>query len=125
MEETRKIYASLNLMQEESQICNMIITKLETFAKGIINETLERHAFNMRNKQDGGTVDEFLTDIEVLSKACNFCATCYDGLVRDRAVGGINDDEVRKKLLAKSDLTLEAEEICKANEKAIQGVKSL
>ena len=125
-EETRKIYESLNLSQKESQICNTIITKLKTFAKGIINETLERHAFNMRNQQDGETVDEFLTDIKVLIKACNFCATCYDGLVRDRVVGGINDDEVRKKLLAKSDLTLkEAEEICKANEKAIQGVKSL
>ena len=114
-----------HLMQEESQICNTIITKLETLAKGIINETLERHAFNMRNQQDGETVDEFLTGIKLLSKACNFCATCYDGLVRDRVVGGINDDEVRKKPLAKSDLTLkEAEEICKANEKAIQGVKS-
>ena len=42
-EETQKIYDSLNI---SSTKVNEIIEALETFAKGIINESLERHAFD-------------------------------------------------------------------------------
>ena len=74
----------------------------ETFARGIINETLERHNFNARTQQEGETFDDFLTEVKLLSKNCNFCATCHEGLFRDRIVAGVCDDALRKKLLSET-----------------------
>ena len=124
-DDTRKIYESLNLTEEEKKNNKTIIEKLEIFAKGIINETIERHTFNQRNQEDGEKFDDFITDVKILSKNCNFCNNCYEGLIRDRIVGGIKDDNVRRKLLSENNLTLiKAENICKANEKAKEGVES-
>ena len=77
---------------------------MEDFAKGVLNKTLERHSFNSR-RQEGEKFD-FLTEITLLSKNCNFCDACYPSLLRDRTVGGIFSNEV-KKILSEKDLTLE------------------
>ena len=123
-EDTRKIYNTLNLSEEEAKTSATIIAQLETFAKGTINETMERHILNSRKQEEGEEFDEFLTEIKILSKNCNFCTQCHDGLIRDKIVGGIQDDALRQKLLAVDKLTLQkAEEMCNASEKAIQGTK--
>ena len=125
-EDTRKIYNTLGLTAEESKDEKVIIQKLETFAKGTVNETLERHTFNSRNQEEDEAFDDFLTDLKVLIKNCNFCANCIDGLLRDRIVGGIRDPSLRQKLLGDIGLTLKkAEDACRAKEKAVQGVKIL
>ena len=105
--DTRKIYNSLSLSDAQKEDPTAIITALETFAKGTINETLERHKFNCRQQQDGEKFDDFLTELKVLATNCNFCVTCYPGLLRDRIVGGIQSDHVRKLLLAEKNLTFE------------------
>ena len=95
---------------------------MEEFAKGIINETLERHKFFQRQQEEGESFDDFLTDIKLLGQNCNFCSTamCYESLLRDRVVGGIMSDQVREKLLAVKKLTLEAAvEICRSAEKLV------
>ena len=71
-EETRKIYNTLNLTPDEAKDDKVIITKLETFAKGTVNETLERHTFNSRTQEEGESFDDFLTELKVLLKNCNF-----------------------------------------------------
>ena len=125
-EDTRKIYESLQLTDAEKLNSATIIEKLKEFAKGTVNETLERHTFNSRYQQEGELFDDFLTDIKTLSKNCNFCVTCHDGLIRDRIVQGIRDSSVRQKLLSEEKLALKkAEEICRAREKANQGLKQL
>ena len=61
-----------------------------------------------------------------MSKNCGFCNKCYPGLIRDRIVPGISDENIRKKLLSESKLTLKkAEEICRSYEKANEGAKLL
>jgi hypothetical protein len=123
-EDTQKIYESLNLA--ETRDMDTIIGTIETFARGIVNETLERHNFNARDQQDGETFDDFSTDVKILSKNCNFCQDCHNSLVRDRIVAGIRDDSLRKKLLAEPKLTLKkAEDICRANETAQIGIETL
>ena len=72
-DETQKIYDTLGLTDDEEKDVNIIINKLETFAKGTVNETMERHIFNSRDQQDGEPFDDFLTEIKILSKNCNFC----------------------------------------------------
>ena len=124
--DTKNIYESLNLTTEESENSATIMEALETFAKGIINETMERHVFNIRNQEDGEKFDDFLTEITILSKNCNFCNTCYNGWLRDCIVNGIQNDAVRQKLLSQKDLILEkAIDICRADEKAREGMHEL
>ena len=123
-EDTRKIYNTFDLTADEQKDVNVIIQKLETFSKGTVNETMERHTFNQRKQDDGEPFDDFLTDIKFLSKNCNFCATCHDGLLRDRIVAGIRDSQLRQKLLSETKLDLKkAEDICRSKEKATEGVK--
>ena len=92
---------------------------MEKFAKGIVNETLERHIFYSRNQQEGESFDDFLTEIRILSKNCSFCNGCISGMIRDRIVGGVRDDELRRRLLAEKELTEQkATEMCRSQEKA-------
>ena len=91
-EDTRKIYNTFTLTAEEAKDASKIIEKLEIFAKGTVNETMERNTFNSRSQEEGEAFDDFLTELKVLSKNCNFCATCHDGLLRDRIVAGIRDN---------------------------------
>ena len=87
---------------------------------------MERHTFNLRQQEDGESFDDFMTDVKTLSKNCKFCDTCYNGLLRDRLVGGIASNSTKKKLLSEKDLTLEKTiDICRASEKAVEGMQLL
>ena len=123
-EETRRIYNTLTLSDAEAADHNAIIAKLKEFAKGTVNETMERHSFNSRNQEEGETFDDYITELKILRKNCNFCENCSDGLLRDRIVGGIRDTALRQKLLSEEKLTLKkTEETCRAREKAKMGAK--
>ena len=125
-EETRMIYESLSLKEEEKKDAQQILEKMKSFSKGIVNETMERHTFNNREQHEDELFDDYLTDLRMLMKNCNFCENCIDGLLRDRIVNGIRDDVVRKTLLSEKKLTLEATiEKCRAQEKAIQGMETM
>ena len=125
-DETRNVYESFNLSTEDAKDPKKILEALETFSRGMVNETLKRHLFNSRQQDDGEKFDDFLTDLKILSKNCNFCDNCYPGLLRDRIVGGIQDDKIRQSLLADNKLTLEkAEHLCRAGEKAVEGMSTL
>ena len=60
-EETRKIYDSLSLCEDDHKDIAKIMEAMEIFAKGIVNETLERHSFNTRNQKDGEPFDDYIT----------------------------------------------------------------
>ena len=123
-EDTRKIYNTLELTDDEKKDVKKILEKLEAFAKGTVNETMERHTFNCRSQEEGEPFDDFITELKVLSKNCNFCPTCHDGLLRDRIVAGIRDTSLRQKLLSDSKLDLKkAEDACRAREKSLHGAK--
>ena len=123
-EETRRIYNTLTLSADDILDHTIIIAKLKEFAKGTVNETMERHTFNSRSQEEGETFDDFLTELRILRKSCNFCEACSDGLLRDRIVGGIRDTALRQKLLSENQLTLKkTEDMCRAKEKAKKGAK--
>ena len=87
---------------------------------------LRRDSFNSGRQEEGEKFDDFLTEIKLLSKNCNFCDACYPSLLRDRTVSGIFSDEVREKLLSEKDFMLEkAMKICCSKEKAFEGMNTL
>lgn len=61
--ETMKIYNLLLLTETEENDLKKIINSLETFAKGIINEMLERHKFNRRIQENGERFDDLMVYI--------------------------------------------------------------
>ena len=124
--DTRKIYNSLGLTAQQKEDPDVIIDELQKFAKGTINEILERHCFNNRKQQDGETFDDFLTELKVLATNCNYCAACYPNILRDRIVEGVISDELRGKLIEEKTLDLEkAVEKCRSFEIAADGVKTM
>ena len=78
--------------------------------------TFERHVFNMRVQGPGENIDQFVTDLKIKAKSCEYGDLC-DSLIKDRIVVGIRDDQVRAKLLRTKDLDLtKAVSICRAAE---------
>ena len=90
--ETRKIYNSLSLSSEEKKDPAVILREIKNFAKGLVNETMERHQFNSRQQHEGETFEMYFTELKILVTNCGFCTQCLDGLLRDRILGGIRSD---------------------------------
>lgn len=120
-------FTKLNRCWKEESWCDNGKTR-EQFARGVINETLERHKFFSRNQESGEIFDDYVTELKLLSKNCNFCETpqCFPSLLRDRIISGIDSDVVREKLLAEKDVTLaKTMEIWKSAETASSGMSTL
>lgn len=90
--------------------------QFEAFCKPRKNITWERHIFNTRNQKSSEPIDQYVTDLRNKSKGCEF-GELTDGLIRDRIVCGIHDDQARRRLLKEDSLTLgKAIDICRASE---------
>ena len=68
------------------------------------SEVLQRFRFNGRVRKPGESVSVFMAELRKLSEHCNF-GDALDKALRDRIIGGINDDAIREKLLAERELT--------------------
>ena len=77
--------------------------------------TWECHKFNMRNQQQGESINQYVTDLKTKAQTCEF-AQLKDSLIRDQIVCGIICDKTCARLLKESELTLQAAlNICRAN----------
>ena len=90
------------------------------------NVIYERARFNMR-RQEGESVDAFVTDLYSLAEYCGF-KDLHDQLIRDRIVVGIRDAKLSQTLQLDSELTLEKavtavrqSEIVKAQQTVLRG----
>lgn len=100
------IYDGLSFTsEEEKRDIDIVLQKLEAFCVGETNETYERYCFNKRDQVPDETFDAFLANLRTLAKSCNF-GVLEDSLLRDRIVCGILDNDLRRRLLQHSDLSL-------------------
>ena len=60
----------------------------------------------MHKQEETEPVDEFITDLYLLTKHCGY-NDLHDEMIRDRIAVGIQDSRLSEKLQMKSDLTLE------------------
>ena len=91
--------------EEEQKTVDSILGKFKAFCVVKPNETYERYKFNIRKQENGEKVDEYVANLRQMTKSCNF-GSLEESLIRDRVVLGIQDDNVRRRLLQESDLTL-------------------
>ena len=104
-DETLRVVRNFPLVAVRNNI-DVILTHLETYAVGQVNEVLQRMQFNNRIQSEHETYDDLLTARRDLSRLCNFCIKCNDSLIRDRIVIGLRCRETAHKLCAVSGLTL-------------------
>jgi hypothetical protein len=71
-----------------------MITAIEAYVNGQINESVERRAFRSRTQQEGETFDDFLVSMRELAKTCNFCDdACLQKNICDQIISGLADGE--------------------------------
>lgn len=103
-----------------------IITKLDAYIIGEVNETVERYNFNQRCQKEEESIDTYVTALRTLAKTCSFCDCLSDSLIRDRMVVGIRDSQARKRLLQMRNLSLKkCIDICKGFETATKNLKRM
>ena len=103
-----------------------VIKKFDQHFLGQTQEFFERFQFNRRNQESGESIDEYVSVLRNMAKACGFCDCMCELLIMDRILLGILDDKTREELLSTHDLTLvKAIEICRAREAAIIHMKAL
>ena len=102
-----------------------VLGKYEKYCSPKSNLTYERHQFNIRNQNEGDSIDSYVTDLRILSKSCEF-GDLTDSLIKDRLVYEVKQDTVRSRLLRETDLTLQkATDICRAAETSTQQLKAM
>lgn len=102
----RDIYNAMTLPEDERDKINVLFAKFEEYCKPKQNITIERYRFNSRVQGKLETVDQYITELKLISKNCSF-GELESQLLRDRVVCGIHSDEVRQHLLRAVNLTLE------------------
>lgn len=101
---------------EDRSKFSVVKKKFEEFFVPSINETYERYIFFVRDMKQNETVDEYITELRRLSENCKFGTLC-ESLIKDRLVLGIQDKNVKDRLLRTKNLDLvKAIEICKSAE---------
>ena len=73
------------------------------------SEIVERFKCHSRNRKEGEGVKTYVAALRKLSEHCNYGETLPE-MLRDRLVCGINNEKMRRRLLAEPDLTLKRAE---------------
>ena len=112
--------------EDANRTVTEILTAFEHYCIGETNETVERYNLAQRKQLEGELFDKFLADVRIMIKSCGYCATCTPGIIRDRLVIGIANDDTREDLLKERTLSLDrCIDICRAQECASKQTKTL
>ncbi|CAC5373079.1 unnamed protein product [Mytilus coruscus] len=125
--EGREIYNTFNFGENEADILDVLLKKFKDYCIPKKNVTVIRHRFNTHVQSSNENVDQYLTDLKLIAKNCEF-EHLKDGLIRDRIriVCGTNSSRVKERLLREDGLTLDkAVGICRADEESRKQMKTL
>ena len=79
----------MTLQDEERDKINILFTKFEEYCKPRGNVTIERYRFNSRAQGKLETVDQYVTELKLISKNCGY-GELENQLLRDRVICGIH-----------------------------------
>ena len=98
--EALKIYNGMQFANDEERgSLATILEKFDEFTIREVNETYERYIFNGRNQDPDEPIDAYVAALRSLAKTCGFCECLNDSLLKDRIVLGVNNLNLRKRLL--------------------------
>ena len=100
------IYETMNFeAPPQDRTFEQVIIAFDSHCNPKKNETIERYKFFMRMQQMNESLEQFVTDLKVLTGSCNF-GSLKESLVRDGIIRGIRDKQLRKELLKDPNLDL-------------------
>ena len=115
---SKLLYNRLPYEHEKDKEC-VVINLMTARCVGAVNTIFERYSFNTRNQQEHESFKDNYSALRGQVEKCEY-GEFRDELLRDRIVGGIRSNSVRKVLLSKKDLTLSsAVDICLTSETAM------
>lgn len=124
-EKGRDIYNTWTLTEDESKALKEHYDRYEAYVFPKSNVIFARYKFNEKVQGQNEPFEQFVTDLRLLVKDCNYANS--EEMIRDRIVFGIRSPRVREKLLdAGSDLTLDkAIDIVRSHEIAQEQLKTI
>ena len=104
----RDIFSTFTISAEETDKIGAYISKFGEYFSPQSNTVFSRYLFHKRDQRDGETIDQYITELKLLARECEYSTTeLKEEMIRDRLVSGISSARVREKLLqAGSNLTL-------------------
>ncbi|CAK1587161.1 unnamed protein product [Parnassius mnemosyne] len=113
----REIYEELDISEVESHDYNTLCQKFNEHCDPKTNINYERHVF-FESYQNEQNFEKFLGSLKIKAKNCEF-GSLKNSLILTQLIRGLNDGQMREKLLSKATLTLEeASGWCRAAERA-------
>lgn len=102
--------------KDDKDKLDIVLNKFDAHCSPKKNKTYERYVFCSRIQKQLEPFDSFLTDLKLKAQTCNF-ATLMDSMIWDQIVFGVEDINVRERLLREMALTLDAAiKTCHASE---------
>ena len=116
-EKGRDIFNTWTLTAAERDNVTTYLRKFSEHVEPLANPIFARYQFHKRNQRDSESIEQYLTELRITAKECEF-GTTSDEMIRDRIVFGVKQDKIRERLLSEgAGLTLaRAVAICRAAE---------
>jgi hypothetical protein len=92
----RDIYSTWNLSEEDGKKLEVLYTNFEKHVKPKSNKIYSRYKFLSRVQKEADTFEEYLTDLRLLVKDCDY--QDQDGMIRDAIVFGTKDHKGQRKI---------------------------
>ena len=87
--ETVTVVDNLGMTVAQRGSVDEIISAIEQYVRGQLNESVERRNFRQRVQQEGESFDDFLVALRELAKTCNFCSDeCIQKNIRNHWARG-------------------------------------
>ena len=117
-ESAQKIYENFTFDKEdEKKDITNILKKFNEYVEPQINQIFERCMFYRRYQQEHESFDRYVNDIKTMSKRCDFTNITVDKIIRDKIINGIRNNNLRKSLITRSNITCEMLiKICRAED---------
>lgn len=124
-EDGQEKFETFELTEAKQKVYKEVVKAFEDYCIPKKNETVCRHKYFQRTQKEDETFDEFLSDLKKLSLDCAF-GELKDSLLRDKIVSGINNTQLKDRLLREEDLKLErCIQLCRTAELASQRMETL
>lgn len=115
-EEARKAYDTFKFTtDEERNSVEVLIQKFEEYYKPARNLTFQEFRFGSRDQKEGEPFNEWLTELRILAKNCEF-GELEDRMLRSRIILGVRDKSLQRKLLVENPTYEKTVELCRLQE---------
>lgn len=105
-EKGRKIYQTWDMTEDDKKSLQKYKDNFIKYVKPRTNTVYNRYKFSSRTQNEGESFEQFVTDLQILVKDCQYDKP--DEMVRDRIVFGVRNSKVREKFINVGlELTLE------------------